>query len=154
MLSLCLNRPAFSEEFEKAEEELQKLFGEYFIYVRCLDSLRAQMNANTKISQPISDPINKSSAPPNMILPDGIVDFSDDLSNNDDDDDDLMDDDNLKLKRTMDSSRDAADGKMEKNEIDAGKSKLRIKTGGISFNCRLNEGSNGCDLFIFSWKNG
>lgn len=125
-------RPAFSEEFEKAEEELQKLFGEYFIHVRCLDALRAQMNANSKIAQTISDPINKSSAPPSMILPgiDGIVDFSDDLSN---DDDDYIDDDDLKLKRTIDSIRDVPDGKMEKNETDPGKSKLRIKTGGNSF---------------------
>lgn len=146
-----MNRPAFSEEFEKAEEELQKLFGEYFLHVRCLDSLRAQMNANTKITQPISDPINKSNASSSMILPDGIVDFSDDLSN---DDDDLMDDDDLKLKRTLDSSREVPDGKVEKNETDPGTSKLRIKTGGIFFYSNyLIEGSN-CYSFIFSWKNG
>lgn len=110
------------------------------------------MNANTKIAQPISDPINKSSAPPSMILPDGIVDFSDDLSN---DDDDLMDDDDLKLKRTLDSSHEFPDGKVEKNETDPGKSKLRIKTGGILLN-GLIESSNlipnaNFYLFIFSW---
>lgn len=109
------------------------------------------MNANTKIAQPNSDPINKSSAPPGMILPDGIVDFSDDLSN-DDDDDDMLDDDDLKLKRTLDSTREVADRNIEKMETDPGKSKLRIKTGGIYMNCPI-ECSN-CYIFIFSWENG
>lgn len=118
-------RPAFSEEFEKAEEELQKLFGEYFIHVRCLDALRAQMNANMKITQAISEPISKSSAPPSMMLPDGILDFSDDLSN---DGDDLLDDDELKLKRLTESNISLIDGKSDRKiETEA---KLRIKTGG------------------------
>lgn len=125
-----LFRPAFSEEFERAEEELQKLYDEYFIHIRCLDALRAQMNINTKATQPISDITSKSSAP-SMLLPDGILDFSDDLSN---DGDDLLDDEahELKLKRSTDTNRDVNDTKIEsKVEAEAGKSKLRIKTGGL-----------------------
>ncbi|XP_055304755.1 clusterin-associated protein 1, partial [Sitodiplosis mosellana] len=93
-------RPAFSEEFEKAEEELQELYGEYLTHIRCLDALRAQVNINAKVTQPMSE-ASKSSAPASMIrLPDGILDFSDELS---DDGDDLLDDDGheLKLKRPV-----------------------------------------------------
>lgn len=122
-------RPAFSEEFERAEEELQKLFGEYLTHIRCLDALRAQMNVNTKVAQPISE-ASKSSAPASMILlPDGILDFSDELSN---DGDDLLDDEGheLKLKRSTEPN-DGGDNKMEKMmENDPVKAKLRIKTGG------------------------
>lgn len=130
-ISCDLVRPAFSEEFEKAEEELQKLFGEYFIHVRCLDTLRAQMSANIKTAQAISEPMSKSSAPPSMILPDGILDFSDELSN---DGDELLDDDELKLKRISESILESNDGKAEnKPESDPGKSKLRVRTGGKNF---------------------
>lgn len=124
-------RPAFSEEFERAEEELQKLYGEYFTHIRCLDALRAQMIINTKTAQPISEAASKSSAPQSMILlPDGVLDFSDELSN---DGDDLLDDDpnELKLKRNTDTNHDLAGNASEqKNEVDGVKTKLRIKTGG------------------------
>lgn len=95
-----------------------------------MDALRAQMNINTKAAQPISDVTSKSSAP-SMLLPDGILDYSDDLSN---DGDDLLDDEvqELKLKRSTDTNRDGNDTKIEsKVETEAGKSKLRIKTGGL-----------------------
>lgn len=122
-------RPAFSEEFEKAEEELQKLYGEYLIHIRCLDALRALMNVNTKLAQPLSE-ASKSSAPASMILlPDGILDFSDELSQ---DGDDLLDDDGheLKLKRPTEPNIETGENKMEKTvENDPLKAKLRIKTG-------------------------
>lgn len=123
-------RPAFSEEFEKAEEELQRLYGEYLTHVRCLDALRAQMNMNIKITQPTSEEQRKSSAPASMILlPDGILDFSDDLSN---DGDDLLDEDELKLKRPNDNTADSGDIKTDKPVTDGEttRAKLRIKTGG------------------------
>lgn len=122
------SRPAFSEEFEKAEEELQKLFGEYLTHVRCLDALRTQMNINAKVAQPASEE-RKSSAPASMILlPDGILDFSDELSN---DGDDLLDDEghDLKLKGPPESRNDGV--VVDKpTESDGAKAKLRIKTGG------------------------
>lgn len=126
-----LHRPAFSEEFEKAEEELQKLYVEYLTHVRCLDALRAQMNVNTKVTQPLSE-ASKSSAPASMILlPDGILDFSDDLSN---DGDDLLDDEanEIKLKRPTEMADETNGTKADKvSENDPIKAKLRIKTGGI-----------------------
>lgn len=122
--------PAFSEEFEKAEEELQKLYSEYLTHIRCLDSLRAHMNINAKMAQPVSE-ASKSSAPASMILlPDGILDFSDELSN---DGDDLLDDEGneVKLKRQTDTKDDIEDTNLDKtNENDQIKAKLRIKTGG------------------------
>lgn len=127
------SRPAFSEEFEKAEEELQKLYGEYLTHVRCLDALRSQMNINAKLAQPISEE-RKSSAPASMILlPDGILDFSDELSN---DGDDLLDDEghDLKLKRPLETTHDGSEIKTDKHaESDGARAKLRIKTGGEFF---------------------
>lgn len=127
---LLNNRPAFSEEFEKAEEELQMLYGEYLTHIRCLDALRAQMNINAKVTQPVSE-ASKSSAPASMILlPDGILDFSDELSN---DGDELIDDDGheLKLKRPTETHDEAGESKPDKTaEVDPIKAKLRIKTGG------------------------
>lgn len=122
-------RPAFSEEFEKAEEELQKLFGDYFIHVRCLDALRIQMNANAKSTQAVSEPMSKSSAPPSMLnlLPDGILDISDELSNDGDDEE-------SKPKLIAEPNRNPNEEKIEKKpDNEAGKSKLRIKTGGKDF---------------------
>lgn len=87
------------------------------------------MNINAKVTQPASED-RKSSAPASMILlPDGILDFSDELSN---DGDDLLDDENndLKLKRPPDSSHEVGDSKMEKATDDGARAKLRIKTGG------------------------
>lgn len=123
------NRPAFSEEFEKAEEELQKLYGEYLTHIRCLDALRTQMNINAKVAQPVSE-ASKSSAPASMILlPDGILDFSDEVSN---DGDELLDNDGheLKLKRPTEIHDEAVEATIDKTaEVDP-KAKLRIKTGG------------------------
>lgn len=125
-------RPAFSEEFEKAEEELQKLYGEYLTHVRCLDALRAQININAKIAQPTSDERKVSARNASAILlPDGILDFSDDLSN--DGDDFLDNDDNeLKLKRPTEANADGSDNKADKAaDGETTRAKLRIKTGGI-----------------------
>lgn len=128
------NRPAFSEEFEKAEEELQKLYGEYLTHVRCLDALRAQMNVNAKIAQPASEDGRKTSAPASMILlPDGILDLSDELSN---DGDDLLEEDanELKLKRSSEANADGSDSKADKPvDGQTSRAKLRIKTGGKFF---------------------
>lgn len=92
------------------------------------------MNVNAKLAQPISE-ASKSSAPASMILlPDGILDFSDELSN---DDDDLLDDDGneVKLKRSTEATDDTMENKMDKfSESDAIKAKLRIKTGGWFLN--------------------
>ncbi|XP_031636647.1 clusterin-associated protein 1 [Contarinia nasturtii] len=122
-------RPAFSEEFEKAEEELEKLYVEYLTHIRCLDALRAQMSVNAKVAQPLSE-ASKSSAPASMILlPDGILDFSDELSN---DGDDLLDDEanELKLKRPTEINEEVDAVKADKaTENDPIKAKLRIKTG-------------------------
>lgn len=89
------------------------------------------MNANAKASQPVSDINSKSSVPPSMLLPDGVLDFSDDLSQ---EDDDLLHDDSkeFKSKRRLPTSRETEEVKVDGNvEGDAGVSKLRIKTGGI-----------------------
>lgn len=126
-------RPAFSEEFEKAEEDLQKLYGEYLTHVRCLDALRAQMNVNAKVAQPTSEDGRKTSAPASMILlPDGILDLSDELSN---DGDDLLEGDanELKLKRSSEANADGSDDKADKtSDGQTSRAKLRIKTGGSS----------------------
>lgn len=66
-----------------------------------------------------------------MLLPDGILDFSDDLSQ---EDDDLLHDDgkDLKSKRRQETHREAEEAKVElKDEPDPSKAKLRIKTGGM-----------------------
>lgn len=85
-----------------------------------------------KATQPISDIGNKSSAPPSMLLPDGVLDFSDDLSQ---DDADLLNDDSkeVKSKRRIESTRAADEPKTDGNtEADSAKAKLRIKTGGLT----------------------
>lgn len=105
------------------------MYGEYLTHIRCLDALRAQININAKVTQPVSE-ASKSSAPASMILPDGILDFSDELSN---DGDELLDDDGheLKLKRPTETHDEAAEAKTDKTaEVDPIKAKLRIKTGG------------------------
>lgn len=122
-------RPAFSEEFEKAEEELQKLYGDYLAHIRCLDALRAQINLNTKVAQPAATEKKSNTSASLVHLPDGILDFSDDLSN---DGDDLLDDaaSELKLKRPPEPINNS-ENKIEKIvDVNAGKTKLRIKTGG------------------------
>lgn len=84
------------------------------------------MNANAKASQPVSEINSKSSVPPSMLLPDGVLDFEDDLSQEDDDDSK-----ELKSKLRLGTSRDTEEIKTDSNvEADAGVSKLRIKTGG------------------------
>lgn len=91
------------------------------------------MNINAKVTQPISE-TSKSSAPASMILlPDGILDFSDELSN---DGDELLDEEGheLKLKRPTEAQDDVGEVKAEKMaEVDPTKAKLRIKTGGMFF---------------------
>lgn len=88
------------------------------------------MNINAKVAQPAAEE-RKSSAPASMILlPDGILDFSDELSN---DGDDLLDEEggDLKLKRPSDSRHEVDDNnKIDKPTEDGAKAKLRIKTGG------------------------
>lgn len=89
------------------------------------------MNANVKATQPISDIGSKSSAPTSMLLPDGVLDFSDDLSQ---EDADLLNDDSkeMKSKRRVDSTREPDELKSDGiGEIDSAKAKLRIKTGGL-----------------------
>lgn len=112
---------------------MQKLYGEYLTHVRCLDALRAQMNMNAKFTQPASEEGRKTSAPASMILlPDGILDLSDDLSN---DGDDLLEEDanELKLKRPSEASADGGDNKGDKPvDGQTSRAKLRIKTGGNS----------------------
>ena len=74
---------------------------------------------------------SKSSAPASMLLlPDGVLDFSDELSN---DGDDLLDDDGheLKLKRPVENDETAETKANKPAEIDPTKAKLRIKTGGL-----------------------
>lgn len=97
-----------------------------------MDALRAQMNMNARIAQPASEE-RKTSAPASMILlPDGILDFSDELSN---DGDDLLEDDGneLKLKRSTEANADGSDNKTDKPaDGETTKAKLRIKTGGDS----------------------
>lgn len=87
------------------------------------------MNMNTKIAQPTSEDGRKTSAPASMILlPDGILDLSDELSN---DGDDLLEEDasELKLKRSSEANADGNDNKAAKPD-DGQRAKLRIKTGG------------------------
>lgn len=112
------------------------MYGEYLTHIRCLDTLRAQMNINTKVAQPVSE-ASKSTAPASMILlPDGILDFSDELSN---DGDELLDDDGneFKMKKATASNDDLAENRMDKTvEGDPVKAKLRIKTGGESATLR------------------
>lgn len=110
---------------------MQKLYGEYLTHVRCLDALRAQMNVNAKVAQPASEDGRKTSAPASMILlPDGILDLSDELSN---DGDDLLEEDanELKLKRLSEANADGSDNKADKPvDGQTSRAKLRIKTGG------------------------
>lgn len=73
---------------------------------------------------------SKSSAPASMLLlPDGVLDFSDELSN---DGDDFLDDDGheLKLKRPIENDETAETKANKPAEVDP-KAKLRIKTGGL-----------------------
>lgn len=124
------NRPAFSEEFEKAEEELQQLYGEYLAHIRCLVSLRAQINLNTKVAQPAATEKKSNTSASLVHLPDGILDFSDELSN---DGDDLLEDEatELKLKRPSESINNGDQNQTEKIvDANTGRTKLRIKTGG------------------------
>lgn len=123
-----LSRPAFSEEFEKAEEELEMLYGQYLTYVRCLDALRDQLNVNAKSAQSYADTtkgsgFNGSEAANSLLmLPDGILDSSDELSNDEEAMKDIETDSKPKRSRLPSS-------KAAKKAED--KSKLRIKTGGL-----------------------
>lgn len=123
-MCVFFHRPAFSEEFERAEEELQKLYGQYFTHIRCLDALRAQTNINTKNVQPIADTIKSGSAPQSMILlPEGILDLSDDVS-----DEDELGENHSDLKQPAIDGPTGTGAKGFENGV--AKAKLRIKTGG------------------------
>lgn len=127
-MCVLLCRPAFSEEFERAEEELQKLYGQYFTHIRCLDALRAQTNINAKNVQPVADSIKSGSAPQSMILlPEGILDLSDDVS----DDGNELGENDSELKPTTTIVKGNG-SKQDENNI--ANTKLRIKTGG-NFRC-------------------
>ncbi|XP_073829225.1 clusterin associated protein 1 [Musca autumnalis] len=77
-------RPAHMQEFEEYEKELKNLFQQYFLRLHIRDALRAQFEARTKRSSPISSPLlqkaNENSMP---FIPEGLLA---------DDDEDLDDD--------------------------------------------------------------
>lgn len=124
MISLC--RPAFSEEFEKAEEELEILYGQYLTYIRCLDALRDQVNVNSKSAQPFTDTgktngFNGNEAQNSLLmLPDGILDSSDEVSN----EEDGLNEPESKNKKTAPPTKSSRSA-LNRN------AKLRIKTGGL-----------------------
>lgn len=101
------------------------MYGQYFTYVRCLDALRAQTNMSSKNVQPIADTFKSGSAPQSMILlPEGILDLSDDVS---DDGHDLGEDHSeLKLKQIQQPATDDSVSGAKGHE----NAKLRIQTGG------------------------
>lgn len=111
------------------------LYGQYLTYIRCLDALRDQVNVNTKNSQPFADTtkatgFNSNEAPSSLLmLPDGILDSSDELSI--EEDGAGINESDTKAKKTMPSSKNTRSA-VDKN------AKLRIKTGGLfQFNFRL-----------------
>ncbi|XP_075158221.1 clusterin associated protein 1 [Haematobia irritans] len=81
-------RPAHMQEFEEYEKELKNLFQQYFLRLHIRDALRAQFEARTKRSTPISSPLlqkpNESSMP---FIPEGLLA----------DDDEDLDDDEARL---------------------------------------------------------
>ncbi|XP_013111889.1 clusterin-associated protein 1 [Stomoxys calcitrans] len=81
-------RPAHMQEFEEYEKELKNLFQQYFLRLHIRDALRAQFEARTKRSTPISSPLlqktNENSMP---FIPEGLLA----------DDDDDLDDDEARL---------------------------------------------------------
>lgn len=119
------SRPAFSEEFEKAEEELQKLYGVYLTHVRCLDTLRAQANVNAKnATQTLSEPVKNGSAPASMVLlPEGILDLSDDMSS----EEEIGDEADNQNKNVAKANEIVESVRIDENTEAA--AKLRIKTG-------------------------
>lgn len=116
--------PAFSEEFENCEEELKKLYTLYLMHIRCLDALRAQGITNDK-NAITREPIKQASAteaPSLILLPYGIADSSDELSEDDENDD-------LNLNPIRESTEAVHENQMHGNGNKANQ-KLRIKTGG------------------------
>lgn len=94
-------------------------------HVRCLDALRAQANVNSKnATQTLSEPIKNGSAPASMVLlPEGILDLSDELSS----DEEIGDEGNEQNKNTAQPKETIEI--VEHGENKAAKAKLRIKTG-------------------------
>jgi clusterin-associated protein 1 len=81
-------KPAYLEEFERIEENLKELYGQYIVRVKCLDALR---NFVTNTNSPKSDsPVAKVQDSSIPILPEeGLTD------SNDEDDDENNTDDNI-----------------------------------------------------------
>lgn len=93
-------RPAHMQEFEEYEKELKNLFQQYFLRLHIRDALRAQFEARTKRSTPISSPLlqktNESSMP---FIPEGLLA----------DDDEDLDDDEARLEGNSVMENDIAD---------------------------------------------
>lgn len=93
-------RPAHMQEFEEYEKELKNLFQQYFLRMHIRDALRAQFEARTKRSTPISSPLlqktNESSMP---FIPEGLLA----------DDDEDLDDDEARLEGNSVMENDIAD---------------------------------------------
>lgn len=103
------------------------LFGQYFTHIRCLDALRAQTNGNNKNVQPIPEANKSTSAPQSMILlPEGILDSSDDVSDGGNDEE-LSE---LKLRQGQQAIVTDSTNATKKHDDNVAKTKLRIKTGG------------------------
>lgn len=78
-------RPAYLEEFERLEVDLQALFVQYALRVRCLDALRAQVASRLKSGnanrQPSEWPIVKPAGAGAMaFLPEGLIDSDDEVA--------------------------------------------------------------------------
>lgn len=93
-------RPAHMQEFEEYEKELKNLFQQYFLRLHIRDALRAQFEARTKRSTPISSPLlqktNENSMP---FIPEGLLA----------DDDEDLDDDEARLEGNSVMENDIAD---------------------------------------------
>ncbi|XP_061388758.1 clusterin-associated protein 1 homolog [Musca vetustissima] len=119
-------RPAHMQEFEEYEKELKNLFQQYFLRLHIRDALRAQFEARTKRSSPISSPLlqkaNENSMP---FIPEGLLA----------DDDEDLDDDEPRLEGNSGLENDIPDELQRKTTTASNKrpgtatSRMRPTTG-------------------------
>lgn len=118
--------PAFSEELESCEDELRKLYTLYFLHTRCLDALHIQgsyIEKNT-LARESTKYAASTDAQSMILLPYGLADSSDELSDVDDNDD--------MPKKVRDAAETKDDIQMKGNDMKIN-TKLRISTGGRPF---------------------
>lgn len=71
-------RPAYLEEFEKLEEQMKDLYGQYTMRIRCYDALKGMLSNNSNNSPTSYSPIQKAHDTSIPILPEeGLTDDED-----------------------------------------------------------------------------